>query len=502
MIALALKGTVILAAAFCAAATLRRRSAALRHFLWTAALAAILILPVATLAPQPAPIAAPAIFVTAVTDAAPAAVRTSPIPWLAILYGIGAALAASRFVAGAWRTSRMARRGTQSAIGDDFGVHAVLSNETAMPLAWGIFRRIVLLPADTEAWPADRLRSVLLHEAAHHRRADLPAQAIGQAACCLYWFHPLAWLALARQRDERERACDDAVLRQGIRAHDYASHLLEVARAIAASRQCWSDAPAMAEASSLETRVRGVLDGEARRGPLTRAAAAGVVAALVALVAPLTVVSLRAQAPNSISGVVEDPSGARVPKARVTAKNLEGKNIEATVADMAGEYHFTNLPPGRYEIDVVSPGFKRATLSTTLVSGAAARADAHLDLGEASETVSVVGRRTPAPAPQSTAAPRRIPVGGNVQPMRLIKQTRPVYPPELQQAGVDGTVVVRAVVSKTGVVLNPQVVSSTDPRLNQAALDAVMQWQFQPTLLNGQPVETATTISVRFDLEQ
>ena len=83
-----------------------------------------------------------------------------------------------------------------------------------------------------------------------------------------------------------------------------------------------------------------------------------------------------------------------------------------------------------------------------------------------------------------------------------MRQTRPVYPPELQQLGVEGTVILRAIISKDGAVLHPQVVNSVDPRLAKAALDAVAQWQYQPTLLNGEPVETLTTIDVNFQLEQ
>lgn len=504
MIALALKATLILAAAFAAAACLRRGPAAVRHFLWTAALAAILALPLASLAPPPAAVQVafvePAVVVAAA--AAPAPIPARNIPWLAILYAAAAMLAAARFLTGAFRIARAARRAAPSTLGDGFGVRAVLSPEIPVPLAWGMLRPVVVLPAAAASWPVDRLRSVLLHEAMHHRRRDLLAQAVAQTACCLYWWNPLAWLALARQRADRERACDDAVLRHGVAAHDYAAHLVDVVRAAANPR--WSGALAMADSSTLETRVRGVLDPHADRRPLTYRAAAAVAAAALVLLAPLTVVNLHAQTGTTISGVVEDPTGARVPNSKVTAKNIDGTNVEVTTADLAGEYRFANIPSGRYELTFASAGFKPARIDVTLVTGATLRTDAHLALGEVSEMVKVVGSRTGAPAQPAprTAEPRRIRIGGNVQAMRLIHQAKPVYPPELQQAGVEGTVVLRGVVSKTGTVLNPRVISSTDARLNQAALDAVGQWQYQPTLLNGEPVETLTTISIDFKLGQ
>jgi len=99
-----------------------------------------------------------------------------------------------------------------------------------MPLTWGILRPVVLLPEGAREWPPARLRSVLLHELVHVERLDLLAQAIAQAACCLYWFHPLAWMAARQLRKERERACDDLVLSAGARPVTYADQLLEIAR--------------------------------------------------------------------------------------------------------------------------------------------------------------------------------------------------------------------------------------------------------------------------------
>jgi len=506
MIALVVKATFVLAAAFCAAAGLRRGSAALRHFVWTAALAAILVLPFARLAPQPAPVTAPAIVVAAVgggsTPATPAPASPS-LPWFAIAYGAGAALAAARFLAGSWRTVRLARRGTPSTLGAELGVNVILSEETPMPLAWGILRPLILLPASAAAWPAERLRSVLLHETMHHRRRDLLAQAVAQVACCAYWFHPLAWLALSRQRAEREHACDDAVLRYGVPAHDYAEHLVEAARSAAAARPRWGHAPAMAEASGLERRVTAVLDRRANRRPLTGLAACAVAIAFGVLLAPLAVVTLRAQATATISGIVQDPSGARVPRARVIATNLDGDNVESATANLAGEYRFANIPSGRYTLQVESPRFTRFKQDVTLVTGADLRFDAALRVGTVNESMTVAGHRsTPAAVAPRSTAPQRIRVGGNVQASRLIHQVKPLYPQELQDAGVEGTVMLRAIISKEGKVLQLKLVNSVNPRLAKLAMDAVSQNEYQPTLLNGEPIETMTNIEVHFELGQ
>jgi TonB family protein len=505
MIAIVLKATIVLAAAGCGAALLRGRSAALRHVIWTASLAAVLALPLSTLlTPSWTAIAVmpeaatTTVVVTSTTQTLPA----PPIPWLPIVYAAGAALAAARFLAGTLRASWLVRRGTPSALGAEFGLRVVTSPRAPMPLAWGIFRPSILLPTAALEWPVGRLRAVLLHESLHHRRRDLLTQAIAQVACCLYWFHPLAWIALAQQRRERERACDDAVLRQGVTPHEYASSLVEVVRAMASTRREWSDAPAMADSSTLETRVRAVLDRGIDRRPVTGRSACAIALAAAAVLASLSVVSLRAQTTGgTLVGIVQDPSGARVPNCQLTARNLSGTNQEVGTANAAGEYRLVGIPAGRYALEFATPGFALRKLEADVVNGAVTRLDANLEIGQIAERVKVSARRlTPAAAPQAARTPERIRIGGNVTPVRLLQQTRPEYPAELQQAGIEGVVRLRAIISKEGTVLNPQVINSVDPRLAKAALDSVSQWRYQPSLLNGQPVETVTNIDVAFEL--
>ena len=89
-----------------------------------------------------------------------------------------------------------------------------------------------------------------------------------------------------------------------------------------------------------------------------------------------------------------------------------------------------------------------------------------------------------------------------MQAAELIKQVHPVYPADLKEQGITGTVMLRAVISTTGEPLHPEVVNTVDPGLAQAALDAFRQWRYQPTLLNGEPVEVVTTVTMSFELEQ
>jgi protein TonB len=92
-------------------------------------------------------------------------------------------------------------------------------------------------------------------------------------------------------------------------------------------------------------------------------------------------------------------------------------------------------------------------------------------------------------------------VGGNVQAANLIKKVTPVYPPLAKQARIQGKVILSAVISKDGTIQDLKVISG-HPLLIPSALEAVKQWVYQPTLLNGEPVEVSTQIDVNFTLSQ
>ena len=90
-------------------------------------------------------------------------------------------------------------------------------------------------------------------------------------------------------------------------------------------------------------------------------------------------------------------------------------------------------------------------------------------------------------------------VGGNVQAARALYKVQPVYPEKARRTGITGTVRLHVIVAKDGAMKQLEVVSG-HPLLQQAALDAVRQWRYQPTLLNGSPVEVDTVIDVIFTL--
>jgi protein TonB len=107
----------------------------------------------------------------------------------------------------------------------------------------------------------------------------------------------------------------------------------------------------------------------------------------------------------------------------------------------------------------------------------------------------------PPPPKVEKKAPARIRVGGNVQAANLIRKVIPVYPPLAKQARIQGTVRFQAIIGKDGTIQNLQLVSG-HPLLVANAQQAVSQWVYRPTLLNGEPVEVVTTIDVNFTLSQ
>jgi TonB family protein len=101
----------------------------------------------------------------------------------------------------------------------------------------------------------------------------------------------------------------------------------------------------------------------------------------------------------------------------------------------------------------------------------------------------------------STAPPLRIRQAGNVTAATIVYQPRPRYPDKARAEHVEGVVVLHAIIDKDGVVKNLEVVSG-DPLLVSAAIDAVKQWRYRPTLLNGRAVELDTVVSVTFTMHE
>ena len=104
---------------------------------------------------------------------------------------------------------------------------------------------------------------------------------------------------------------------------------------------------------------------------------------------------------------------------------------------------------------------------------------------------------TPQPSSDSPSPPIR--VGGNIPTPTKIRHVAPAYPADAQRAGVQGVVIIEATIGEDGKVRDAVVLRSI-PQLDQAALDAVKQWEFMPTIVGGKPVPVVMTVTVQFSM--
>src|SRR5262245_6427561 len=333
----AIKSLVVLAAAGGLCIVFRRGSASARHLIWFLAVAALPFVPLLSsllpswkkpvwavsaestagneisLSLELAPTREPAMATRespVVTDETATAGQSSTVrpviathfnakglTWVAAIWFGGMTVLLCSITAAHVRRRLLSRRSQRvddpewisqlKAAGKEVGLRRKVrlrqTAEKVMPLTWGWWRPVVLLPAEASHWPAERRRVVLLHELAHVKRWDCLTQWITTIVCALFWFNPLVWLGARRMCVERERACDDLVLNARCKASDYANHLVEIARTFRTPRVA---AIAMARSSNLGRRVAAIVDiSRVRRlRPATALALLTTLAALIACV--------------------------------------------------------------------------------------------------------------------------------------------------------------------------------------------------------------------------
>jgi beta-lactamase regulating signal transducer with metallopeptidase domain len=291
MLELAVRSTVILLVAWVLTRLMSRASAAARHLVWHAAIVATLAAPfvapiaVVLLAQVPQVTTVPqvpevlnvlgAVEVPALLRERPSAADTqraiSTSSTLRTLGTVGCLATLLWFAAGWIAAARLTRRSNRAPASWQLELNVLrdrmcitrkvrlgIIDGPTSPLATGLWHAAILLPRLALSWSSERRQAVLLHELAHIRRRDCGVQLLAQAACALYWFNPLVWIAAAHLRRERERACDDEVLRLGAQPSSYALHLLDIARHLHPTIRP-SAALAMARPSELEGRLLAVL---------------------------------------------------------------------------------------------------------------------------------------------------------------------------------------------------------------------------------------------------
>jgi beta-lactamase regulating signal transducer with metallopeptidase domain len=258
--------------------------------------------------------------------------------------------------------------------------HLYLTDSASILITYGLLRPRIVLPAHARAWSRERLSVVLVHELTHVRRADWLVQLLGQAFRAVWWFNPLAWIALRRLREESERACDDAVLRRGTPALDYATHLLEIAKVAAASRFAASPTPAMVRAPGLERRIRTLLRNGVERGSGTSRARVALAGGMLAVTLLVGTFGVSAQSLARFTGRVLEATHTGVSNATVMLRGVDSGEMFEVQTDAAGRFEFTRVPFGDYILEAKGPGLSTSKRSVRL-NGRDLTRDLQLDAG-------------------------------------------------------------------------------------------------------------------------
>ena len=514
--ALTIKVSAILLVALIGAACLRKRSASARHWVLAIGIVSACVAPALHVLPIPAAVqivpAGAGVLQPVVASEAVSVVSSDDVVgrWAVAVWLAGAVASVAVLLVGLARlrwlraSSSLVTNGPWHRLCTDLArsnglkrsVDLRFGPRPGLVATWGWRRTTVMLPASATAWSAERMRVVLLHELAHARRGDWRLQMVAEALRCVWWFNPLAWMVRARLRRESELAADDLVLARGVPATTCAAQLVELAREVRKHRRTWLPATAMARPSHLERRLSAMLDSRTNRRPMTRLArlsSLGAVALIAILVASLQVATAVEQQQPA------DPSESQTASSRtvsISGTLTIGVEELAAMAAALGWPSESMLNQLQALLDDPESDISSLQLTFTVRPQPDERAGLSTELGD-----DVLEALAALPQPDAPGDPSNAPIriGDGVAPPRKIHDVPPVYPPAAREAGVQGLVILDATIDPTGVVGNIEVLKSV-PELDEAAIAAVEQWRYEPTLVDGVPVSISMTMTINFTL--
>lgn len=395
-----LKGAILLSVTFILVALLRQQSAAVRHGVWTTAFVGLALMPLGiflmprfevhvnqartdvgkvTLETVQKSVEKPDKTPQPKTTLAVQMPQRNPwIFWLNVATGawiLGVFVVLGQILRQSWGIRKMRLRSYKVeqeevqaqfvAIRSELKIRAkvlLLQHDTTIsPMTWGTFRPVVLLPSVWLSASEDERRVALLHELAHVKRYDFLKHLLSQIASAFHWCNPLVWVAQKQMMTTRERACDDAVLRQGFSPTWYAEQLVALARKlILADSQLLKQGISMAHTSELKTRVDALLNVHQKRNRLSRPMAFATfasIALLVLVIAPIrfnfagqTQAMTLNEALNFFKGELGASNSSTVtlfapeqrrPKTTVSTTADSTKKPQPTIKFIPPQYHFT-----------------------------------------------------------------------------------------------------------------------------------------------------------------
>jgi TonB family protein len=476
--------------------TARRLSAASRHtILFAALLVPPVFIGVTAWIPQsstPAIAGAPAIVTTQIAAAASESKPLDLAIALTAIWLLGVLLSLVRSARSAlhWRSVRE--------FADEKEGFAV-SHECAEPMVIGIVRPTIVLPAYDyiETLTQEELETVFAHERAHIARRDNLIALIVQMICAFFWFDPLHRIARRRLMALRERACDEAVLERGC---DPDSYLAALARSCEAPFR--SSAVACMSRLQLRERMELIMTYESRRRFPARIVQLGIGLAIAIAAVAFAVLT---PSPNLTA------AEAKTARALGEAVDFEvsayqGPNMSTKVhiksSVFTGVVNFTSAPDLRTL--TTTAGTRTYKWTIQLNSDGSGSTNMDVTEGESLVTTSVKTFAAPTfttvpPAPPRPGVQRLDPT---MKAPKVISGVEPIYPGEEKKNGISGVVILELTIKEDGSVSDVRVIKPVSVGLDQAAVDAVRQWRFQPATKDGKPVEVLFNITINFKLPE
>jgi TonB family protein len=491
---------LVFAAAWIAARLARRNGPATQHRIWVGALLLETVLPACSFPLQQWLQMAIASMHSSANNASGARVTVTTgagivhgglqmaPAWLTIaatLYGGALLYFALRLAVGLSHTTALHHRAQPSPLHSTlvercaryahiFGVHnavVAISNEIISPLTLGIHQRILMLPTDVEATiSSEDLEAALAHEFAHMQRRDFAKNLLYELISLPIALHPVRWLTRRHIAETREMVCD-ALAAEAVHGRErYARSLLRLATTFSAATQlAHIHAIGIFDANHAENFERRVMNLTEKRVDIRGIRRAATVAACTALglTACASALALHMQvAPQNVT----PPTSVTVAVPRPTT----GQPVQQFAMEVA-----TTTAP--------------ATASAT---AAATSAPARIHV-----LTPATVEEAPTTVDETQTEPGTLQVGSGVMAGNILSKTQPVYPQEAKDQKIQGAVVLDAVISKDGSIKSLKLVSGPK-ELSQSAWDAVKQWTYKPYLLNGNPTEVETTITVNYHLAE
>jgi len=522
---------LVFAAAWLAAQTSRRAGPAFHHALWTTALFAEILLPAISARPSqilqailgwlpflgttPAqtaqvtitmgtPQAAPGFLVPPTLLATAAILYLAALIFFAIRLSIGIHQATSlRRRAQPFDLTGPARQ-SYHRYAQLFAVpHALVaeSTEIASPITLGIRRPTLLLPAhlDTTLLPED-LDAVLAHEFAHMRRRDFAKNLLYQLLSLPIAFHPFAWLTRSRMAETRELICDDLAANVVAGRQRYARSLLRLATQFSQLPQAPTPyAIGIFDAHPFKNFERRVMNLTHHSIELKGPARYATTALSLVLIggACTSALAFRQQVAAPQTQTTTAPSTVNIGTPPSDQNAPSTVNLAVPAPDLKNAPSVVNIGPAP-----TGNGPSTMILAVPRPTVGQPAPSIKVDIAEASSPNPVVKVLTnvvvePIQTNTQTSTVSTIQVRPGDIAGNRDKFVEPIYPSDAKAAGIQGSVVLDAVIGKDGMISSLKLVSGP-PELTKAAWEAVKQWTYKPYLLNGDPIAVETTITVTF----